>query len=65
MATEPPEPADLKLYLAAHGHFYLVGATLVCRLPGLPEHEVDTGAARRAGLACCVQVGPGVGERAH
>lgn len=42
--TEPPEPADLKLYLAAHGHFYLVAATLVCRLPGLPEHEVATAA---------------------
>jgi hypothetical protein len=42
--TEPPEPEDLKLYLAAHGHFYLVAATLVCRLPGLPEHEVATAA---------------------
>jgi hypothetical protein len=42
--TEPPEPADLKLYLAAHGHFYLIAATLVCRLPGLPEHEVVTAA---------------------
>ena len=42
--TEAPVPADLKLYQAAHGHFYLVAATLVCRMPGLPEHEVDTAA---------------------
>jgi hypothetical protein len=39
-----PEPTldHLKLYQAVHGHFYLVAATLVCRLPGLPEHEVVT-----------------------
>jgi hypothetical protein len=40
--TEPPEPPDLKLYQAVHGHFYLVAATLSCRMPGLPEHEVNT-----------------------
>jgi hypothetical protein len=39
-----PEPTldHLKLYQAVHGHFYLVAATLVCRLPGLPEHEVSS-----------------------
>ncbi|HEX4525394.1 MAG TPA: hypothetical protein VH108_01475 [Gaiellaceae bacterium] len=42
--TEPPAPADLKLYLPSQGHFYLLAATLVCRLPGLPEHEVATAA---------------------
>jgi hypothetical protein len=42
--TEPPAPTDLKLYLPAQGHFYLLAATLVCRLPGLPEHEVATAA---------------------
>lgn len=42
--TEPPAPSDLKLFQPAHGHFYLVAATLVCRLPGLPEHEVATAA---------------------
>jgi hypothetical protein len=36
--TEPPAPTDLKLYLPAQGHFYLIAATLVCRMPGLPEH---------------------------
>ena len=40
--TEPPAPPDLKLYQAVHGHFYLVGASLVCRMPGLPDHEVAT-----------------------
>jgi hypothetical protein len=39
-----PTPNDLKLYQAVHGHFYLVAATLVCRMPGLPEHEVATAA---------------------
>jgi hypothetical protein len=42
--TEPPTPAELKLYQAVHGQFNLVAATLVCRLPGLPEHEVATAA---------------------
>ena len=40
--TEPPAPTDLKLYQAVHGHFYLVGGSLVCRLPGLPDHDVAT-----------------------
>jgi hypothetical protein len=42
--TTPP-PEVLKLYQPAHGDFYLVAASLVCRLPGLPDREVDTGAA--------------------
>ena len=40
----PQPPTDLKLYQAVHGHFYLVGATLACRLPGLPDHLVATAA---------------------
>jgi hypothetical protein len=48
--SEPPQPSDLKLYLAAHGHFYLVAATLVCRMPGLPEHEVATAANESVGF---------------
>jgi hypothetical protein len=39
---QPPEPTELKLFQAAHGHFYLVAASLSCRLPGLPDHEVET-----------------------
>jgi hypothetical protein len=42
--TEAPAPPLLKLYQAIHGHFNLVAATLVCRRPGLPEHDVDTAA---------------------
>ena len=42
--TEPPPPIGLKLYQAVHGHFYLVGATLACRLPGLPDHQVASAA---------------------
>jgi hypothetical protein len=45
----PPGAADaytppidhLKLYQPAHGHFNLVAATLVCRIPGLPDKAVD------------------------
>ena len=36
-----PKLDRLKLYQPAHGHFYLVAATLACRLPGLPEHPAD------------------------
>jgi hypothetical protein len=35
-------PIDhLKLYQPAHGHFYLVAASLVCRVPGLPDRLVQ------------------------
>jgi hypothetical protein len=38
---EPPGAAPpLKLYQAAHGQFNLVAASLICQLPGLPEHRV-------------------------
>jgi hypothetical protein len=36
-----PEPPVLKLYQPIHGHFYLVTAALVCRVPGFPDHEVQ------------------------
>jgi hypothetical protein len=42
-----PPPPRLKLYQAAQGHFNLVAATLVCRRPGLPEHELDAAAKER------------------
>src|SRR5438093_13725029 len=45
--TAPPTPTDLKLFQAVHGHFYLVAATLVCRLTGLPEHDVNTATSER------------------
>lgn len=42
--TQPPPPNQLKLFQAAHGHFYLVAASLTCRLPGLPDHDVNPSA---------------------
>jgi hypothetical protein len=37
----PPLPDHLKLYQPAHGHFYLVATSLVCRLPALPDRRVN------------------------
>jgi hypothetical protein len=31
----------VKLYQAAHGHFNLVAASLVCRMPGLPDRTLN------------------------
>jgi hypothetical protein len=45
--TAPPTPDDLKLFQAVHGHHYLLAASLVCRMPGLPERGVDSGAGER------------------
>jgi hypothetical protein len=36
-----PAGAPLKLYQPVHGHFCLVAATLVCRLPTLPDRALD------------------------
>jgi hypothetical protein len=45
-AGAPPDwqgrPNSLKLYQPAHGHFYLVAASLVCRKLGLPDKVVNT-----------------------
>jgi hypothetical protein len=47
-SDDPPPSLDLlKLYQPAHGDFYLVGASLVCRIPGLPDRTVDTAAGDR------------------
>ncbi|CAN5161451.1 hypothetical protein BH10PSE4_BH10PSE4_21370 [soil metagenome] len=40
----PRPPAPLKLYQPAHQRFYLVGASLVCAIPGLPERTIAGGA---------------------
>jgi|SoiMethySBSTD1v2_1073268.scaffolds.fasta_scaffold43686_5 hypothetical protein len=43
IAPEPPsalQPA-LKLYQPAHQRYYLVTASLVCQLPGLPDRAID------------------------
>ncbi|HEX8359816.1 MAG TPA: hypothetical protein VF613_06910 [Longimicrobium sp.] len=36
-----PAGETLKLYQPVHGRFYLVTASLACRVPGLPEHTVE------------------------
>ncbi len=40
MDCGPKEP--LKLYQPAHERFYLVAASLICEMPGLPDKRVDT-----------------------
>jgi hypothetical protein len=39
-AAEPPPP--FKFFQPVHSRFYLVSAALVCRQPGLPDHQVQT-----------------------
>jgi hypothetical protein len=53
----PGAPADwdsslpeVKLYQAAHGHFNLVAASLICRMPGLPDRTLDLGEDEQAGF---------------
>jgi hypothetical protein len=41
-----PDATDvMKLFLPVHGRFYLVAASLCCRLPGFPDKVVDGGDA--------------------
>lgn len=40
-AAPKPSQGPLRLYQPVHGRFYLVAASLACRVPGLPEHTVD------------------------
>ncbi len=37
----------LKLYQPAHQRYYLVGAGLVCKLPGQPDRHIETGQRER------------------
>jgi len=46
--TDPRRDDPLKLFQVTHGRFYLVGASLVCRIPGLPDHRVDKGREENA-----------------
>ena len=45
-----PAPSVLKLYQPIHGHFYLVSAALVCRVPGFPDHEVHAAQKETVGF---------------
>jgi hypothetical protein len=61
----PQVPSTLKLYQPAHGRFYLVAASLVCRLPGLPDHVVDTAKGERASFVLRRYLDLGDGYRAE
>ncbi len=37
-----PTPLPLKFFQPVHARFYLVAGSLVCRQPGLPDHQVKT-----------------------
>lgn len=49
LANRPAQAtgSSLKLYLPAHGRYYLVAGSLVCRQPGLPDRYVDRSAGQR------------------
>ncbi|HEY2031762.1 MAG TPA: hypothetical protein VGH20_21365 [Myxococcales bacterium] len=49
-ATPKVSSGTLKLYQPVHGWFYLVTGSLVCRLPGLPDHPVDLALGESAGF---------------
>ena len=40
-ATWDPAPTELKLFQPIHGHFNLISASLVCRIPGMPDRLLD------------------------
>ena len=42
------QPPVLKLYQPAHQRYYLVSASLVCQLPGLPDRAIDSAQQERA-----------------
>jgi hypothetical protein len=46
----PPVPAGtpLKLYQPAHQRHYLVGCSLVCKVPGLPDRGLEAGMGEKA-----------------
>ncbi|MFY2563328.1 hypothetical protein ACN469_37370 [Corallococcus terminator] len=62
MPGEPPDDeinTPPKLYQPAHGRFYLVATSLVCRLPGLPDHVVDTARGEKAAFVLRRSMGGG------
>ncbi|AFE04873.1 hypothetical protein COCOR_02857 [Corallococcus coralloides DSM 2259] len=48
-----------KLYQPAHGRFYLLASSLVCRLPGMPDHVVDTAKGEKAAFVLRQELGGG------
>ncbi len=49
----------LKLYQPAHQRYYLVGAALVCRLPGQPDRHIETSQRERVTFVVRKVVPPG------
>jgi hypothetical protein len=43
LVMEPNAEGITKLFLPVHGRYYLVTASLCCRLPGFPDRSVETG----------------------
>ena len=60
---QPPgtlETEPLKLYHPAHGRFYLIAASLICRIPGMPDRTIDPGAREKASFLLRRRPAPGV-----
>jgi hypothetical protein len=49
-ATSPRAIDHIKLFQPVHGHFNLIAATLVCRIPGLPDRTVDPASKDEVGF---------------
>lgn len=45
--TPATSTAPYRLFQPLSQRYYLVAATLVCRRPGIPDHQIDTGAGDR------------------
>ena len=58
-----PRTPVLKLYQPAHGHFSLVAASLICKMPGLPDHGVNVSAQEKAAFLLR-RIGPSQEEMA-
>ncbi len=48
--TQPEPPPPFKFFQPVHSRFYMVSASLVCRLPGLPDHTVRSNEGERTTL---------------
>jgi len=45
--NQAASPPPFKFFQPVHLRFYLVSASLVCRIPGLPDHQVQTNRGER------------------
>ena len=52
---------QLKLYQPAHGHFNLVAAALVCRVPGMPDRTLDMSDGETTGFVLRRRIPDGSG----